>query len=236
MANDNTVNSKVVDIIGMGGHAAVVSDILELNNFLIAGYYADKEPDRDHPRIKAWRGDIQYLKLNTMSFNFKSKTQLWICAIGNNEVRRRIVNFVAQGWGKTIYPPHFKWITAIHPRSIISKSATIGPGTVVSAGAIINARAVIGQHCIINSGAIIEHHTKIGDFSHIAPGSVLCGHVIIGQNCLIGAGTTIIPKISIADNVTIGAGSTVIQNITEAGTYIGSPINRRLVTIDKTDT
>jgi sugar O-acyltransferase (sialic acid O-acetyltransferase NeuD family) len=185
-------------LYGASGHAKVIADILKANGIDITKLFDDND------QIKSLSG-INVVK------PYQTKEKL-IISIGNNAIRKKIVE-----------TNNFRYGVAIHPTAIVSPSAVIGEGTVVMQGAIIQADAIIGKHCIINTGATVDHECKIEDYAHISPNSSLCGNVKVGEGSWIGAGTTIIPGIKIGSWSTIGAGSTVINNINSNMVAVGCP-------------
>lgn len=103
---------------------------------------------------------------------------------------------------------------------------SLGPGSVVLAGAIVNSETMIAEGVIINSGAIVEHGCCIGAYSHIAPGAVLAGEVDVGRGVWVGANATVLQGLRICSGVMIGAGAVVTRTISEPGVYIGQPARR----------
>ena len=191
---------KKIVILGAGGHAHVVADIVKAEGNSVVAFLDDNLEQQD------CAGPISdYSKYQDCEF---------IIGIGNNDIREKLSCL------------NLKWHTAIHPSAIISDSVKIGKGTVVMPNAVINARSFIGKHCIINTGAIIEHDNAIEDYSHISVGANLGGTVSIGKKCWIGIGATIINNIDICDDVFIGAGAAAVSNIKESGTYIGIPAKK----------
>jgi sugar O-acyltransferase (sialic acid O-acetyltransferase NeuD family) len=185
-------------LYGASGHAKVIADIVRANGIDIPELFDDND------QVKSLSG-ISVVRPH------KTEEKL-IVSIGNNAIRKKIVE-----------SNNFRYGIAIHPKAIVSPSAVIGEGTVVMQGAIIQADAVIGKHCIINTGATVDHECKIGDFVHVSPNSSLCGNVKVGEGTWIGAGTTVIPGIEIGPWTTIGAGSTVINNINSNMVAVGCP-------------
>ncbi|GAA3931622.1 acetyltransferase [Chitinophaga oryziterrae] len=116
-----------------------------------------------------------------------------------------------------------KIATVVSSKAIVSKYASIGPGTIVHHSCIVNAAVNIGANCIINTAANIEHDTQVGDHTHVSTCAVLNGNVMIGSECFIGSGTVISNGIHISDNVIIGAGSVLMKSINVAGIYAGTP-------------
>lgn len=120
----------------------------------------------------------------------------------------------------------FKLPNIIHPRSTISKTAYLGEGNFIAAGAIINPGAEIGDNCIINTSAVIEHDCIIGDFTHIASGVILSGAVEIGEYSHLGTGACVIQSIKIGKRSVIGAGSVVVNNIGDNAIAFGNPCKK----------
>ena len=206
---------KNIYIIGAGGHAKVVADIIlkHIENLKeeirIAGFLDDGysfEENREIFGIKII-GKIDYVLELSQDIN-----NYFVIAIGSNLIREKIT-----------LKYNLNYYTAIHPDSIIGNNVDIGIGSVVMAGTIINSYSKIGKHCIINSGAIIEHDNVIEDFVHIAPKSAIAGGVKIGKGSWIGIGSSIIQNIEIGAEAFIGAGSVVVKNIGTKVKAYGNP-------------
>jgi len=199
---------KDVIIIGAGGHAKVIADIIQCSGDNILGFL-DGYTNEKHFLEKPILGkDTDYSLYPNAYF---------IIAIGDSNARERIANNMR----------NVKWYTAVHPTSVMSSLKTsIGEGSVVMANAVINPCAQIGKHCIINTAAVVEHDNIIGDFTHISVGTKLAGKVTIGKRTWVGVGSTVSNAISICDDCMIGAGAVVVKNITESGTYVGVPARK----------
>ena len=198
--NRNCEKKNVV-ILGAGGHAHVIADIVSAMGDKVIAFLDDDT------RIVERSGNIEdYVLFSNFEF---------VIGIGNAEIRERMANNLK-----------VKWYTAIHPSAIVSSSALIKEGTVVMPNAVVNARATVGKHCIINSGAIVEHDNKVDDFAHISVGVRLGGTVTVGRKTWVGIGSTVKNNITICDNCMIGAGAVVVKDIKEAGTFIGVPVRK----------
>ncbi len=185
-------------LYGAHGHAKVIAEILKANGVEITEMFDD------NAEIKQFSG-IRVVRPHATS-------EQLIISIGDNAIRRKIVE-----------TSNFRYGVAIHPTAIVSPSAVIGEGSVVMQGAIVQADAVIGKHCIINTGATVDHESIIGDYVHVSPNATLCGNVKVDDGAWIGAGATIIPGIEIGSWSTIGAGATVIHNIEPGVLAVGCP-------------
>lgn len=204
--------NKVI-VIGAGGHAKVVADIILKSNDQVIGFLDD---NIEIGTVVNKEYDIKVIgKIEDCSHLEKLHSAQFVIAIGNNEIR----NAIASKYKINYY-------TAIHPSAIVGSDVTIGIGTVIMANACINSSTQIGQHCIINTGAIIEHDNIICNYSHISPNVALGGAVKVGQDVHIGIGATVKNNVEICDNVLIGAGAVVVKDICDVGTYIGIPAKR----------
>lgn len=199
--------AKDVIIIGAGGHAKVIADIIEKSDDNLVGFL-DDNPEAF--------GKVVYKDktvLGTTQEIEKYQDLYFVIGIGSNHVRKNIS-----------YKYNLKWYTAIHPNAIIANCVNIGQGSVVMAGAIINPYTTIGNHCIINTKSSLDHDNLIEDYVHISPGATLAGTVTIKELTWICAGATVINNITIERNNIIGAGAVVIRDIIGTDkTYIGVP-------------
>lgn len=199
---------KSILIIGNGGHAKVVRDVIEAEgNYKVSGYLDDN--------IEKMYKEKDLIFDNLRNIQLYQENYYFVIAIGNNKIRNKIFD--------KINVSSERFPALIHPRAIISKTAEIGNGTVVMPGAIVNAETVIGQHAIINTGSVVEHDCVIKDYTHISPGAVLTGNVSVGESTQVGANATVIPNLKIGAHVMVGAGSTVISDVRDNVMVVGSP-------------
>lgn len=203
---------KKVVIIGAGGHAKVIADIIHKSKDRLLGFL-DDNLEKGKKVISEYEviGKIEEcLQLRKQDENIE-----FVVAIGNNKVRKEISNKY-----------ELKYYTAIHPSTQIGIDVEFQEGTVVMANACINSSTKIGKHCIINTGAIIEHDNNIENYVHISPNACLAGTVRVGENTHIGIGAVVKNNIEICNNCIIGAGAAVVKNIIEEGTYVGVPVKK----------
>lgn len=204
------MNKKVI-IIGAGGHAKSIAEIVIKSEDELIGFLDDNiaaGTEIIHANNLKVIGKVEdCLKYSDCEF---------IIAIGSNLTREAISKKYT-----------LNYYTAIHPTSNIAVDVKIGEGSVIMAQTCINTNAQIGKHCIINTGSIVEHDNIISDFVHISPRATLAGTVNVGKYTQIGVGATIRNNINITENVLVGAGAVVVKDITEEGTYIGIPAKKR---------
>ena len=198
-------------MIGEGGHSKVIRDIIHSRKSdRIVAILDDKYADL-HKQDELFKGPIR----SVHALLERDSELKCVVAIGNNEVRKSIIDEIGLS--------NERYINLVHESAILSPSAIIGQGTVVMANTVINADAQIGNHAIINTGAIVEHDCQIADYVHIAPKATMTGAVVIKEGAFLGAGVTVIPGTSIGEWTMIGAGSTVIHHIPAYSTAVGTP-------------
>jgi len=198
---------KPVIIIGSGGHARVLLDILISESRPILG-----------------RTDL-YLKGSSVSSAFFN-----IPLIGTDENifdyppdSIHLVNGLGMIPGPQLYHRReiyqrfkqhgYTFPAIVHPSAILAGNVTLMEGVQIMAGAVIQTGTIIGENCIINTRAAVDHDVVVGSHVHLAPGSTVCGNVTIGEGTFVGAGSTIIQGIEIGVNCIIKAGSIVTHNI-----------------------
>lgn len=184
-------------LYGASGHAKVIMEILKANGVEIEGLVDD------NPDIIELLGYPVYHQRTDLS--------PMIVSIGNNAIRKHIVEKLPVEYGQ-----------AIHPTAIVSHTAIIGEGTVVMQGAIVQACTRIGKHCIINTGASVDHECIVEDFVHISPHATLCGNVHVGEGSWVAAGTVVLPGVKIGKWSVIGAGSVVSKDIPDGVLAVGN--------------
>ena len=192
--------SRVTYLIGAGGHAKVIADILIQCGRPPVAFLDDAPQHNQLLGIAVIKG-----------LELPEPDSAVIVAVGDNATRERIAQ------------RYERFGVAIHPSAIVGRDAEIGPGSVVMAGAVINAGARVGSHCIVNTGAIVDHDCLISDFAHIAPGAMLGGNVRVGRGSMVGLGAKVIHGRGIGDHTIVGAGSTVVRDLPPCVVAVGSP-------------
>lgn len=200
-------------IIGAGGHAQVVADILQCQAtqgqpITPIGYVDDNE-------MLTGKHYIDLPVLGSLTDIARLQFDKLIVAIGSNSTRRTLFARYAQ--------TGYQFYTAIHPTATIARDVEIGIGSMICAGVIVNTGSVIGDNVILNTGVTIDHHNKISSHTHIAPGVHLGGDVWVGERSLVGIGATILPQRKIGENVIIGGGAVVIEDVPAEKTVVGIP-------------
>src|SRR3984893_5701873 len=202
------MNSKAVVIIGSGGHAKVVIELVRAEGkYQIKGCTGLGESG-------FVLGDVPILGTDSvLPALLTDGAKKAFVAIGDNHLRLRLLAQVSE--------MGFELINAVSPDAVVSPSATLGRGVAIMAGAVINAASQIGDGAIINTNAGVDHDCRIGNGAHIGPGSALAGNVKVERESFLGIGTCVLPGVRIGNRVIIAAGSVVIRDIPDEVTAMG---------------
>jgi len=184
-------------MVGAGGHASVLMDILKQNNIIVSGVFA---PNIDMRRLVF--SSIPYSVNEDEILQMDRDSVFLVNGLGflpglntRNKVSKK---FKSNG---------FKFLSVVAKSVEISAYAKIGSGVQLLNGAIVQAGAIIEDDTIINTRAIVEHDCFVGQASHLAPNSTVCGGVKMGSNVFIGSNATVLPGRILKDNEIVAAGS-----------------------------
>jgi acetyltransferase EpsM len=199
-------------IIGAGGHAAELRDYINHNNLArpeskieVEGFIDDEEKNYHHYGFsEPFLGSIKQHKVRS--------DVSYLMGIANLEFRKPIIeNFRQQGG---------MFIGLIHPTVILSPSAQIGEGVVISHNASVGPKVKIGNFNMLNSRCTIGHDSVIGDYNFISPQVAISGNTIIGNENLLGTNSCTIPGMTIGNNNKIAAGMVIFKPVGDRETVI----------------
>lgn len=201
---------------GALGHAKVLVDILEKNGANIVALFENSRdtlslwPDvpiyYGREGFESWRLSQEHVSHSHAAVAIGGSRGKDRCAIADL--------FVSSG---------LKLPSIIHPTATCAKSAEIGEGSHVLAGANVGPDVTLERCVILNTHSSVDHECSISEGVHIAPGTTLCGCIEVGAHSFVGPGTVIVPRVSIGSNTIIGAGSVVTRNIGDNVIAWGSP-------------
>lgn len=204
---------KPVAIIGAGGHAAVIADLLRKASrqcIAIVDRLGWSEGNDIH-NVPILSEEIFLARYSPNDVELA----LGMGSLPHQNIRQEIFDrFVREG---------FNFPVLIHPQAIVADNVCFGDGVQVMAGAIIQANSQCADNVIINTRASVDHHCHIQAHSHIAPGSVLCGNVSVGNGAFIGAGAVITQGVSLGNGSVVGAGAVVVSDVKSNTTVKGVP-------------
>lgn len=209
------MSSGRVVIIGAGGHAREVADILrhharEGAGPRLLGFVAD-----DPENYPAEVGGVPFLG----GWGWFGRTDLEglevICAVGLPQLRK---NLVARAQSRGL-----PFASAVSPLACVSPEASLGAGVMVFPHAFVSAGSFVEDHAVVNVGASVSHDARVRPFATLCPGVRVAGHVNVGEGCYLGVGSSVIDRVSIGAWATVGGGACVTEDLPENVTAVGVP-------------
>ena len=205
------MSSPALKVLVLGNQifAEEVADLIgETPGFELAGFVENLDPARCETHLLGkrvyWVEDLASL----------DEPVHLLCGLGTNQRR----TYVEQVEGYNL-----PFATLIHPTARVSRTSTVGAGSIISVNSVVAAHATLGQHTIVNRGALIGHHTRIGDYVTIAPGANIAGKCTVDAGCYIAMGAVIIDRVRIGANAVVGAGAVVTKDVPANVQVVGVP-------------
>ncbi len=191
-----------VIILGAGGHAKVLINMLQRNNTPIIGITGKNKINNN------FSTKISYLGDDSVITKYKPNEVLLVNGLGSlpGKNQRKLLANKFRKFG-------YQFLSVIDDTAIIANDVELAEGVQIMAGVIIQPGSKIGTDSIINTSSSIDHDCTIGSFCHIAPGVTLSGEVYVGDNTHIGTGSCIIQGIRVGSNCIVAAGSALHKNI-----------------------
>lgn len=197
--------NKPLIMLGAGGHASVLADLLTRQGRHILALVAPETTGRVAlAGLPLWRDEAQILRV-------APKECLLVNGIGSlpggSDLRACLFErYSAKG---------YRFASVVAEEAIISPHATLGHGIQIMPGVIVQSGAYIGDNAIVNTGAIVEHDSMVGIHGHLAPRAVLCGGVTLGKRVFVGSGAVITQGVEVGDEAVIGAGTILTRDLSE---------------------
>lgn len=196
-------------ILGAGKFAEEIVDIVgTLERYEIRCFVEGIDPERCRQKLAGlpiiWIDDVA---------RFAGEA-LGICAVGSP---------LRKGFIQQAEKSGLRFTSLFHPTATIFKTASVGTGTIASAGSVVAAQARIGKHVVLNYGCIVAHHVSLGDYVTVSPGVNIAGKVKIGEGAYLGIGATILDGISIGSGAVVGAGAVVVKDVPDRVQVVGVP-------------
>lgn len=206
------MKNKPLILIGGGGHAASLVDILLAQGKQISAYSAPQLSFDEKLLAGALR-----LQNDEAIFDFAAEECLLINGIGampNNPLREKIYTRFKQAG--------YTFASVVADSAHVSQFATLAPGVQVMNSATLCYGVQVDENTIINTAASIDHDCQIGAHSHIAPGAVLSGDVKVANRVHIATGASIINGVSIAEQCIVGVGANVTKSLSARSIAYGA--------------
>ena len=171
--NDNVL------LIGAGGHASGLLEMLGMQNINLRGYVSPLPA-----KNKELFGSLRWFENDSDIFQFDKATTKLLNGIGSlpRSTQRSDLYRRYRELG-------YEFLTLVSTESSVSKYAHLEAGVQVMRGAMIQPAATVGCNSIVNTGAIIDNDSSIGRDNRMARGVTISGGVKTEENVHVGTGS-----------------------------------------------
>jgi sugar O-acyltransferase (sialic acid O-acetyltransferase NeuD family) len=195
-------------VLGTSLLAPEIADLAADAGFEVAGFVENRERAKCetdfHGLPVHWIDDCAEL----------SSTHVAICGLGTTTRSAFTEQAAAVG---------FRFATVIHPTAHVSRTSTIGEGSIVGVHVAVGSNTHIGRHVFLNRGCTMGHDTRIGDYVSVLPGANIAGACVVGRAAYIAMGATVTDRISIGEESVVAAGAVVVQDVPPNTQVVGVP-------------
>ncbi len=204
-------------IVGAVGNCLDIADAIAAQrdagrgNFAVAGFL-DDDPARQGQTIAG------FPVLGAISAAADFPDAMFVCGVGSPKSFQSKAQLIAR-----LGVPAERFATVVHPAACVSRSAVLGPGTVILGNATICANVRIGAHVMMLPNCVVGHDTVINDYCIFAAGVTVSGMVKLASGCYVGAGSIIRENISIGGGALVGMGTVVVRDVAAGIRVAGNP-------------
>jgi sugar O-acyltransferase (sialic acid O-acetyltransferase NeuD family) len=118
---------------------------------------------------------------------------------------------------------NLRMATLIDPSTIVSSTANIGEGVIITPFCSISSSVILSKNTAINTNTIIGHDITIGEHTVVSSFVNVGGACIVGSDSYLGMGVQIKEGLTIGSKVILGMGSVVFNNIPDSVIALGNP-------------
>lgn len=113
--------------------------------------------------------------------------------------------------------------TVAHPLAAVGPETSVGPGSVLLAGAYVSSSVVLGRHVHVNYNATVGHDSVLEDCVTVYPGANVSGDVRIGSGASVGSNACVLQGLEVGADAFVGAGAVVTRSVPAGAVVVGAP-------------
>jgi sugar O-acyltransferase (sialic acid O-acetyltransferase NeuD family) len=154
-------------------------------------------------------------RLKTAREKFSSEKIVGIAATGDPVLRKSLSRqMIENGIALT---------TLIDNTAVVSDSAKISLGSIISTGCFVSSDAGLGEGVALVAHATVGHDVLLGEYCTVSGMVNIGGYCTIGRECFIGMGAQLKDGIKVGRNVVVGMGSVVYADLPDQVVALGNP-------------
>lgn len=113
--------------------------------------------------------------------------------------------------------------TLVHPSATIGSRVSLGPGTVVCAGARVTTNIEIGRHVHINPNVTIGHDTVVEDYVSLNPQAAISGDCVLETGVLVGVAGVVLNGLRVGAGAIVGGAACAVGDVEPGIVVVGVP-------------
>lgn len=116
-----------------------------------------------------------------------------------------------------------KVTSLIDPTAIVSVTAELGKGVIVTPFSTISSDVKIANNVLVNSYVRVGHDIHIKEHAVISANTSIGGDSKIGKAAFLGMGSVVKEELQIGDEAILGMGAVLYKDLPTGSTAIGNP-------------
>ncbi|WAC01871.1 acetyltransferase [Lacinutrix neustonica] len=208
------MNKNDINLIGVGNYTEVIIELAIDCGYNIKGLYHYNK-DRIGEEVLG----ITILGSTEDLYKSNLAGKLFAVTMGENRLRNEIAEKIRGLGGVT---PNL-----IHPRAIVSASATLGQGCFIHQQAKISTGSTLGNDCVVDFNSLVAHHATLGDACYMSSIAMVGSYCTIGKRVLLGMNALVLPlRLSVGDDCVVGGKANVTKSFPNNCLLVGNPARK----------
>jgi sugar O-acyltransferase (sialic acid O-acetyltransferase NeuD family) len=126
-------------------------------------------------------------------------------------------------WPRSLPLPRERLGSLVDPSTFVSRTARIGPGSVLYPNSFVGLNASLGERVFCLSGCVINHDCVLEDRVVLASSVTLAGSVHVEADCYLGQSCTVRQLLRIGRGSLIGMGAVIVRDVPPDSVIVGNP-------------
>jgi sugar O-acyltransferase (sialic acid O-acetyltransferase NeuD family) len=143
------------------------------------------------------------------------KNDLFVCAIGDPQAKRKYCSLVLSKGGQ--------FTNLIHPTCLLGSNVVLGKGVILGPYSWLNCDVKLGDFVTITGFGGCAHDCQVGDWSQISGHCGINGNAVLEEGVFLGSHVCVLPRARVGAWSYVGAGSVVLRRVAPGAKVFGNP-------------